>query len=484
MAPIKGNTGGFIRNFCFGLFFGCCITYATVKFSRSNVPRTSTIIDSDPHRKDSLLQPDGHVVVDEGNRVLESELKHFEDSHHHEFVGQDAIAQVLYEKVRILCWVMTGPQNIDTKAVHIHATWGKRCNKVIFISSEPSDKIPIVKVATQEGRDFLWQKTRGAFQYIYDNLLNDYDWFLKADDDTFVIVENLRYFLLKYSPDTSIYFGHKFKPYVRQGYMSGGGGYVTSRQGVKNLVEIAFKDPKKCWGTDHRGGAEDVEIGKCLENAGVVAGDSRDALQRNRFHPFQPEAHLNPNGLPENFWYWNYIYYPRNEGYEGCCSDYSVTFHYIPPAALYNLEYLVYHLRPFGVGTFPCPVDVPKEILQEARSRQQSQHRGEQLPHQEQPPEDQEEKRAEQGKESGQEKQEEAGQEEQGSQVKQKESKVENEQKVVDKPKETEAKESEPKKVETKETEQNPDETDKNKEDTVQKQVDVNGTDDKKVPVR
>ena len=38
----------------------------------------------------------------------------------------------------------------------------------------------------------------------------------------FVIVENLRYMLSLYDPNTPIYFGSRFKKFNPQGYMSGG----------------------------------------------------------------------------------------------------------------------------------------------------------------------------------------------------------------------------------------------------------------------
>ena len=41
-------------------------------------------------------------------------------------------------------------------------------------------------------------------------------------------------------------------------------------------------------------GAEDVEIGKCLMNLGVAAGDSRDELARSRFFPLTPGSFLIP----------------------------------------------------------------------------------------------------------------------------------------------------------------------------------------------
>lgn len=217
------------------------------------------------------------------------------------------MADELYKKVRVLCWVMTGPNNLETKARHVKNTWTRHCNIVIFMSSVEDPDFPTVGLGTKEGRDQLYWKTIRAFHYAYEHHIDEADWFLKADDDTYVIVDNLRWVLANHTPDEPIYFGRRFKPYTKQGYMSGGAGYVLSKEALRRFVE-GFKT-KVC---SHTTSVEDLAMGQCMEKVGVLAGDSRDGLQRETFHPFVPEQHLTAK-FPKSFWYWSYCYYPISE---------------------------------------------------------------------------------------------------------------------------------------------------------------------------
>jgi hypothetical protein len=51
--------------------------------------------------------------------------------------------------------------------------------------------------------DNMWQKTRSMLSYMYDHYLNDFDFFFLCGDDTHVIVENLKHYLVQYMNKSS-----------------------------------------------------------------------------------------------------------------------------------------------------------------------------------------------------------------------------------------------------------------------------------------
>ncbi|CAG0902743.1 unnamed protein product [Darwinula stevensoni] len=271
-------------------------------------------------------------------------------------------------KPRVLCWIATQPANHEAKAKHVKATWGRRCDVLLFFSSRkgtarnfsflacerdashrpPSSmnvadpSLPTVALNVTEGRQHLWEKTREAFRYIHRHHLLDADWFLKADDDTYVIVENLRRLLRDSDPSAPVYFGCRFKRFSGPGFMSGGAGYVLSKEALKRFVEKALPDAKACPLAKVKD--EDVGMGRCLHAVGVEPGDSRDEKGRWRFLPYSPGSHLSPAPMWNADWVQCNAFHPYTQG-RGCCSDRAVSFHYVSPESMHVLEYFIYRLR-------------------------------------------------------------------------------------------------------------------------------------------
>ena len=53
--------------------------------------------------------------------------------------------------VRTLCWIIRSPNNLYTKGIPVKETLGKRCDKLIFVSSKADPNFPVVSTNTAEG---------------------------------------------------------------------------------------------------------------------------------------------------------------------------------------------------------------------------------------------------------------------------------------------------------------------------------------------
>ncbi|XP_037779483.1 glycoprotein-N-acetylgalactosamine 3-beta-galactosyltransferase 1-like [Penaeus monodon] len=261
-------------------------------------------------------------------------------------------AKRLSEEVTILCWIPLSPEAHDQTARHVRATWGKRCNKLVFMSTKDDPSIGAVNVGSKEGYAYLWQKTMFSLQYIYKHFFDDFQWRVKTDDNIYVIMENLRYMLRAYDTNDPIYFGLYYKNFGR--YNAGGAGYVMGRESVRRFIEQALPNTAICQGQCE---GRDIPLGNCLQRVGVKFGDTRDHIGQGRFWQHHPISIIKETKLVESYQHYPVLEWPNSS------SDTVISFHRMTTSDLYLMEYFIYNIRIFGhMPTLPLAVFLPPDL--------------------------------------------------------------------------------------------------------------------------
>jgi glycoprotein-N-acetylgalactosamine 3-beta-galactosyltransferase len=212
------------------------------------------------------------------------------------------------------------PSHFATRAQAVNDTWGKRCDTLLFVSTTSNISTNLRTVTFdlgKESRMILTNKTMLAFEYIYKNHFDDADWFLKADDDTYVIMENLHHHLRGYDPEERHYYGVQYGHHGKA-WFSGGAGYILSKAALHlYMTEGRYNDTRCPWDS-----AEDYYMGTCLESLGMPVD--------NRLHNFGFGGTL-------------LSYFGNAKRYKTRRKVFS--FHYNTLEQLYLYEFMVYNLE-------------------------------------------------------------------------------------------------------------------------------------------
>ena len=176
----------------------------------------------------------------------------------------------LMKETSILCFVMLKKDETVIRYPYvptmvkswdaIRQTWGNRCARLLFFTNEIIDD-PSLEVFPLDGLDTQsWPAMKHALMKIsVIGLLDKYNWYLKVEENTFVIMENLAYFLSVFDYNVPHYFGH---PYSLWGstYNSGGAGYVLNQAAMRKVLSIMAKG--HC---DKSYVAEDISLGRYVK---------------------------------------------------------------------------------------------------------------------------------------------------------------------------------------------------------------------------
>lgn len=217
-----------------------------------------------------------------------------------EFLVPDdtTVADDLAQKIPVLCWMYLEKPNYDViNAINI--TWGKRCTKTLFLTNFKSNATNMIDIQKNIRKNASTvERIVEAYRVIYRNYRDAFDWYLKTEEDTYVVVENLRYFLYAYDPLQPLSFGHRVNDSIaKYEYFANEAGYVLSKKALQRLNE-GFNDKTKCKPKDKmiKSIRDDIFISQCLQEMGVIAVESRENKTMERFIDQNLDTWLLPNG--------------------------------------------------------------------------------------------------------------------------------------------------------------------------------------------
>lgn len=291
-------------------------------------------------------------------------------------------AHFLYDKVPVVC-IVFNPETSKGVAAVVN-TWGKHCNeirfylttrgqsteKVVFNQTEANidnpqllRKVRVLELATNSEFALMCRSFRQVFKLHRKRVkagLEHAPWLLIAPENSFVLTENLRFYVAPMNTSQPHYLGHAMK-FWGSVYNWQQAGYTLSWKTLEALVK-KFPTDSEC----EKGGKfwknGDWYLGKHLSSLGIKPIDTRDHIGRGRFNGYSMRKFLVPGGVSAFERYWRDSYYGTSPDGPQCCSNFAITFAgVLSKSKMFQQDYFHHRLRPFSkggnTGNQPAPIN-------------------------------------------------------------------------------------------------------------------------------
>ena len=261
---------------------------------------------------------------------------------------------------RILCAVYT-TEKAHEQLQAIVDTWGWRCDGFFAASTKTVPDLGALDLPHLGKEEYLnmWQKTRSILAFIFDNYIDEFDYFHVAGDDTYLIVENLRNYLhlleaLEGGRDTrSLYLGLRTYFVNRKygwepPYNLGGPGYILNRIALHRFVTEALPTCR----ADETFPGEDMNVARCFFPMDIFPIDTADVAHRQRFHDWNPYELAVFVPKKRDIWQQAYEYWAKDHGWRvglDLVSTQTVAFHHLKSVLSMKRNHaLIYNSCPMG----------------------------------------------------------------------------------------------------------------------------------------
>ena len=175
----------------------------------------------------------------------------------------------------IFVGVMTAETFLQTRAQAVFDTWGKNlAGKQTFFQVRliKSPELPVISLTDVDDSYPPLKKSLMMINYIHDHHIDDYEWFMRADDDVYIRNDKLSRLLRSLNSSDDIYLGQAGTGAKKErgmlnllpgdNYCMEGPGVVFSRSVLKKVAphikHCLLQAPKS-----HM--HEDTELGRCIQ---------------------------------------------------------------------------------------------------------------------------------------------------------------------------------------------------------------------------